>query len=248
VGGEIQLAITLQPEQEQLSIHIKDNGIGIAPENIGKLFQPFVQLDSSLTRRFSGTGLGLALVRRIAELHEGSVSVISKLGEGSKFSIHLPWSPSSQLPSQTIQNQTLIKLGEESVHNQHNSLQQEQPVILIADDDDDNIETMWDYLLSQGYRLIRAKHGQEALEFVAQSPPDLILMDIQMPEMDGFTAIARLRETFTKEDLPIIALTALAMDGDRQRCLDAGANIYLSKPFRLKTLVQEIRQLLTPPN
>lgn len=244
IGGEIQFSITLQPDQSQLSIHIQDNGIGIAPENIGKLFQPFVQLDSSLTRRFSGTGLGLALVRRIVELHGGSVSVTSQLGEGSRFSIHLPWLPSSQLPTRESQKKLIVSPGGSAMDEAEMMTETRQPLILIADDDNDNIETIWDYLLNQGYRLIRAKNGREALALVESAQPDLILMDIQMPEMDGFTAIAKLRETFTEEVLPIIALTALAMDGDRQRCLDAGANVYLSKPFRLKTLVEEMRQLL----
>lgn len=242
LGGEIEFSITLEPEQNQLSIHVADNGIGIDKANLDLLFQPFVQLDSSLNRRFSGTGLGLALVRRIAELHQGSVSVQSELGKGSKFSIHLPWNP---LSSEEKKSPTMTSsLRTEILNLSHPNCTKTQPLILIADDDEDNIEMMWDYLLSRGYRLIRATNGQEAIDLVHQHQPNLVLMDIQMPEMDGLMAIAILRETFKKENLRIIALTALAMEGDRQRCLDSGADFYLTKPYRLKTLDQHIQDLI----
>lgn len=246
-GGQVQLKVELKPMQQLISIHVIDNGIGIDQRDISKLFEPFVQLDSSLTRRFSGTGLGLALVRRIAELHGGSISASGKLGEGSHFSLHLPWEPTHLLSQNTS---TAVVSGRSPVDTvsilQTNSptMAKSEPLILIADDDDDNIETIWDYLLSRGYRLTRAINGREAIAETQTQAPDLILMDIQMPEVNGLEAIQILRKQFTPNQLPIIALTALAMEKDKQKCLDVGANLYITKPFRLKNLVQCINQLL----
>ncbi|NJN73304.1 MAG: PAS domain S-box protein [Limnothrix sp. RL_2_0] len=246
-GGKVQLKVQLKPMQQLISIHVIDNGIGIAQKDINELFEPFVQLDSSLTRRFNGTGLGLALVRRIAELHDGSISASGKLREGSQFSLHLPWEPSSLMRPNTslatrsgrspIDTASMTKPKAPGTTNS-------KPLILIADDDDDNIETIWDYLLSRGFRLTRAINGKEAIAETQTQAPDLILMDIQMPEINGLEAIQILRQQFTTKQLPIIALTALAMKKDQQKCLDAGANLYISKPFRLKNLVQCINQLL----
>lgn len=245
--GQVQLKVELQPMQQLLSIHVIDNGIGIDQKDISKLFEPFVQLDSSLTRRFSGTGLGLALVRKIAELHGGSISVSGKLGEGSQFSLHFPWQPTELFSEDTSdpQGSGRSPLDPGNINQgSPDSATTLSPLILIADDDDDNIETIWDYLLSRGYRLTRAVNGKEAIAETYSQAPDLILMDIQMPEVNGLEAIQTLREQFTAQQLPIIALTALAMEKDQQRCLNAGANLYISKPFRLKNLVQCINQLL----
>jgi len=246
-GGQVQLKVELKPMQQLIAIHVIDNGIGIDQRDINKLFEPFVQLDSSLTRRFSGTGLGLALVRRIAELHGGSITASGQLGVGSHFSLHLPWKATDLLNQNTS---TVATSGRSPVDTasipQPNSptTAKSAPLILIADDDDDNIETIWDYLLSRGYRLARAVNGREAIAETQIHAPDLILMDIQMPEVNGFDAIQILRQQFTSKQLPIIALTALAMEKDKQKCLDVGANLYLTKPFRLKNLVENINQLL----
>ncbi len=240
--GEISLRLELNPAENQVSIHVRDNGIGIAEDKLDQLFQPFVQLDSSLTRRFTGTGLGLALVKQIAKLHDGSVSVSSRLGVGSEFSIHLPWSP-PQTP-QATKNEPALTPSEPTATVHTVAGNGDRPLVLIADDDDDNIETIWDYLEGKGYRLLRAVNGREAVELNSSERPDLILMDIQMPELNGLDAIQLIREKFSTEQLPIIALTALAMETDHQRCLDAGANLYLAKPFRLKALIEHMQNLL----
>ena len=229
-----------------MSIHIRDNGIGIAAEDQEQLFQPFVQLDSSLTRRFAGTGLGLALVKKIAELHQGSISVESHLGVGSEFSLHLPWLPSSQPDYPKLKISPLPPNHSPTVKLSIPLPTGDRPLVLVADDDDDNIETIWDYLLGRGYRLIRAVNGREAVVLAKSEQPELILMDVQMPDLNGLDAIKEIRETATIGDVPIIALTALAMEGDRQRCLAAGANLYLAKPFRLKIPIGHMQELLAP--
>lgn len=118
------------------------------------------------------------------------------------------------------------------------------PLILLAEDQEANILTTVSYLSAKGYRVLSAKNGREAIAIAQGQPPDLILMDIQMPEMDGLEAMQHLRRDPALAETPIIALTALAMEGDQERCLAAGANDYLSKPVRLKELVEKIQQLL----
>ena len=231
--------------QDYLRIAVIDTGIGIAPENIKKLFQPFIQIDSALNREYQGTGLGLALVKRIVELHDGEVSLTSKMGLGSCFMIELPCpvvvSSSPDRESQTeMSNQPLAPSIEPSQPEQKKS-----PLILLAEDNEANINTISSYLKAKGYRIILAKNGEKAIDLALSEHPDLILMDIQMPGMDGLEAIKQIRHNPNLVNVPIIALTALAMDSDRDRCLAAGANDYMSKPVKLKQLVTMIQKQLS---
>jgi PAS domain S-box-containing protein len=369
-GGRVMLEVEADNPAETISFRVKDTGIGIAPEDMGKLFQAFVQVDSSLTRNYSGTGLGLALVRRIAELHDGSVTLESEVGKGSCFTVILPLkrviphptpvnvsmashcqyplensqvlviedsssaaeqitrylyelgiqgviypvgdralelalqlSPSLiildiELPSisgweilaqfqahpQTKDIPVLIvsvvdergmglsqgareylvkPFSREEFQGALNNIWREQktpaidllvlpesvskssaPKILIAEDNQENIDTLMAYFLNHGYQFILAKNGLEAVELAKSQKPQLILMDILMPKMDGLTAIRKIREDPALSDVPIIALTALAMSGDREKCLDAGANEYLTKPVGGKILLNVIQDLL----
>jgi CheY-like chemotaxis protein len=120
----------------------------------------------------------------------------------------------------------------------------ESPLILLAEDNAMNVATVSSFLMASGYRLIYAQDGQAALELIQTQTPDLILMDIQMPGMDGLEAMGRIRSDARFKDLPIIALTALAMPGDRERCLEAGASRYLTKPVKMRELKGLIQQLL----
>ncbi|MEH2052079.1 response regulator, partial [Nostoc sp.] len=363
VGGDEQVN-----SSSNLCFHITDTGIGIAAKEIGKLFQPFIQLDSSLNRQYSGTGLGLALVQQIISLHGGTVSVSSEVGKGSCFTVRIPYRtndnvlttqvttflPKYRLPAENAQvliiedsvaaveqitryfsemgMQTIIyPQGEGAVEevlrvqpalivmdlqlpnisgwevlNQlktnpktkdipaiiisvvderskglaqgafeylvkpitraqlqvtieklHASARFDSPnlivvpevildtpLILLAEDNQANIDTMSGYLESRGYRLILANNGQQAIDLVRVQCPDLIVMDIQMPGMDGLEAMRCIRNDRQFLDIPIIALTALAMPGDRETSFAAGANEYLTKPVKLKQLVATIQQLL----
>lgn len=235
-GGKIGLNVRKDAEHQAVSFSVWDAGIGIAEENIDHLFQPFIQLDSRLSRHYEGTGLGLTLVYRMVEMHQGSVSVTSTLGEGSQFTILLPQHSDVGQPQlekvDTDETAELIAVGEPSA------------LILLAEDNEANITTFSNYLQAKGYGLVVARDGAEALERVKEYQPDLVLMDIQMPMMDGLAAIRHLRASSKFSDLPIVALTALAMPGDRERCLAAGANEYISKPISLKRLVGVIQSLL----
>jgi len=339
---------------------VTDNGIGISPENQKRLFQSFVQIDSSLNRQYNGTGLGLALVKGIAELHGGWVSLESAEGCGSCFRVHLPLQQPEALnalpplPSPTIpENNRRVMIIEDSetaaeqvdrylrdlgfepsiygsgeaaiadvdtlkpgliildiqlpeqlgwdvltefkrhpsianvpivvssvvdersrglnlgvteyllkpIEREHfdrviQALQAnpspapvaenipKMTTILLAEDNQANIETMTAYLESRGYHMVLASNGRLAVELAQSEAPDIILMDIQMPEMDGFEAIRQIRQIPGLADLPIVALTALAMESDRRKCIDAGANEYLSKPVKLRQLVETIQTLV----
>ena len=241
-GGQISLEVS-QLASDFLRIAVCDTGIGIAPENIGKLFQPFIQIDSALNRQYEGTGLGLALVKRLVELHGGRVALTSELGVGSCFTIDLPCDPDSILAI-ARQAEPPDATGLDSASPDKPTAR--SPLILLAEDNEANINTVSSYLRAKGYRILLAKTGQEAIDLTQLHRPDLILMDIQMPGMDGLEAIRQLKANSELKSILIIALTALAMPDDRQRCLDAGAKEYLAKPVRLKELSQLIQALLAP--
>ncbi len=369
-NGRVSLDVTIDAEMEVIRFTVEDTGIGMSPEGMARLFQPFIQLDSSLSRQHDGTGLGLALVRRLAELHGGSVSVESEIGKGSRFVIALPYPPSEPaeanlLPSafplvgsnrlhsavviedsETAGEQIARYLQELHIHAivypkgegaldqvasihpdvifldlqmpgqsgwdvlallKADPLLQTIPVIIVSvvddrakglvagaaeylvkpisretlrhalgivvagpevarealiiaaqttifpvnvrillvEDNEVNIIAIGDYLHDRGYYVVIARNGREALDVITEARPDMILMDIQMPEMDGLEATRRLRGIPDYKATPIIALTALAMPGDRERCMAAGATEYLTKPVSLKGLVELIQRLLT---
>ena len=243
-GGQVELRVTGDVENKIVQFCVRDTGIGIAPEDLQHLFKPFVQVDSSLTRTQEGTGLGLALVARMAEMHGGSVAVESELGKGSCFTIQLPWSPAMQIHSGIKPGKAeLAPVVAESLASVPNA---RSPLILIVEDNETNITMLSMNLESRGYRLAIAQHGAQALEMIQAERPALILMDLQMPVLDGLEATRRLRRNPDPAiaDIPVIALTALAMPGDRERAMAAGASGYLSKPVNLKQLSELINRYL----
>ena len=373
-GGTIGLEVVGDAAAQLVRLTVWDTGIGIAANDLPRLFQPFVQLDSRLARHYTGTGLGLALVDRMAAVHGGSVAVESRLGHGTRFTITLPWtatpsaadsvatlepaerpaaarapiqralviddSPTAatqlvrylhelgaearvhpcgvgvlevvldigpdvilldiQLPDRSgwdvlaqlkadprvraipvvvvsvVDDRAhglalgaaayLVKpISRQQLHDALDTLPPAgvvhtldsaligasspspatpAPVILLAEDEENNIYTLSTYLTAKGYQVVVARNGAEALSHAHAAKPALIVMDIQMPGMDGLVAIERIRANRTLGTVPIIALTALAMPGDRERCLAAGADEYLTKPVSLKGLVTAIEAQL----
>ncbi|HWQ11212.1 MAG TPA: response regulator [Roseiflexaceae bacterium] len=237
-GGAVGLDVTGDPLAGQLRFTVWDTGIGIAREDIGRLFRPFVQLDSSLSRQYNGTGLGLALVARMAELHGGCVSVESEPGHGSRFVVTLPWpGPLGAAPLRMVAERCAsygVPGGDAPPAGCM------WPLVLLVEDNEENIAVMQEYIAQHGYRVATARDGYEAVAAAAELLPDVILMDIQLPGLDGLAAIARIRAHPALAAVPIVALTALAMPGDRERCLAAGASGYLSKPVALRELIQTI--------
>ncbi|WP_367184628.1 hybrid sensor histidine kinase/response regulator [Planktothrix agardhii] len=241
---QLESSTTNPTPLKYLKIAVIDTGIGISAENIQKLFQPFIQIDSALNRQYNGTGLGLALVKRLVEIHGGTVELTSELGVGSCFAINLP----INIVSPAIEEQTEQDLSGQSQIGQSQTEGLISPLILLAEDNEANIATFSSYLEAKGYRILSATDGQQAIDLVKAEHPDLILMDIQMPVMDGLEAIKQIRLDPNLADIPIIALTALAMEGDHERCLAVGANEYLSKPIKLKALADTIRNILKNRN
>ena len=251
-GGQVSLEITGDSTCNRVRFSVIDTGIGIDPSNFDKLFKPFIQLDSALSRRYTGTGLGLALVRSLIEMHGGSVTVESQPGKGSRFTTSLPWHrPDDQASSVQANKEVDVKGGSGALKGlltfspSTGPIQSpEKPLILLAEDNRANVVTILDYLQAHGFELQVARNGVEVLAMAKVKKPALILMDVQMPEMDGIEACRQLRQLKEMADLPIIALTALAMPGDKERCLEAGMNDYLSKPVRLKLLLQTVKRYI----
>jgi len=226
-GGRLGLNINGDLKNKIITFTVWDTGIGIADKDLRLLFQPFVQLDAGLTRGAQGTGLGLALVSQMARLHGGGVTVESEPGLGSRFIISIPWvisghtGPLSARPAPQPEAAAHVK-------NQ---------TILLVEDTEAVVMVIQDYLENHGYRVVTAKNGFEGIAKAKEEKPDLILMDVMMPEMDGLEATKRIRSEPGLDSVPIIALTALAMTGDRERCLAAGMNDYISKPVKLNELL-----------
>jgi CheY-like chemotaxis protein len=240
--------VQVNPEQDRIQFSVIDTGIGIAAEDLRRLFQPFVQLDSTLNRQYEGTGLGLTLVQKLTDLHGGSVEVESQVGQGSRFTIYLPLEKETPEPGESPHRDSQLSSDSQKEKDlAPHPAASRRGTILIAEDNAANILTLGDYLESHGYAIVVAQDGIEALEKAEATQPDLILMDIQMPVMNGLEAMARLRMNSRFAATPIIALTALAMPGDRERCLQDGATEYMTKPVGLRILANTITKLLDHP-
>ena len=220
-------------DAQRLRIAVQDTGIGIASEDATLIFEAFAQADGSHTRRYGGTGLGLAISRQIVTLMGGEIGVDSTPRQGSTFWLELPFQPARQAlarPAAGPRRTTALRL-----HGH----------VLLVEDNLTNQLVARTFLEDLGLKVSVADNGRVAVERVLNEPFDLVLMDCQMPEMDGFEATAQIRarqrEGLIRDPLPIVALTANAIAGDRERCLAAGMDDYLSKPFTLEQLAGTLK-------
>lgn len=227
--------INVENNNQGLLFTVKDTGIGFTDDIKHKLFQPFEQADSSTSRRFGGSGLGLAIVAEIVELMDGDICVDSQAGVGSTFTVSLPLPPSAsqELTQANEQNENGQSLEDKvSIDNVSKSR-----TVLVTDDNRVNRVVASKMLRQLGYKVVEASDGFEAIDIVAKQDVDIILMDVQMPNMDGVAATTRIRAMQSpKAKIPIVGLTANAMPTDKQAVLDSGMNYYLSKPVRLDQL------------
>ncbi len=214
-----------------LHIAVRDTGIGIPPEKMEEIFEPFTQADGSTTRRFGGTGLGLSIASRLARMMGGRIWVESEVGKGSTFHVALRFAVAQPHAGQPAATEV------EAGSHPRTALR-----ILLAEDNPINQKVIVKILEVEGHQVTVASDGNEAVELAGREAFDLILMDVQMPTMSGLEAarLIREREHVTGGHIPIVALTASAMKGDRERCLEAGMDDYLSKPVRPDALLELI--------
>ncbi len=236
--GRIEFRISSLVEKVdavRIRFEIEDTGIGISESSQKLLFQAFSQADVSTTRRFGGTGLGLSICKQIVELMKGSIGLSSREGQGSTFWFEVELARSSV--SHVVESEKLSNLKEVQESNRY---------ILIAEDNLVNQKVAMGYLLKLGFRSDAVSNGQEALRALETGTYDLVLMDCQMPEMDGYEATHAIRKhpNVRIQTIPIVAMTANAVQGDRERCIKAGMNDYVTKPIKLRELSIALKRWL----
>jgi signal transduction histidine kinase/ActR/RegA family two-component response regulator len=232
--GEVRLTVE-KLASDQLHFAVKDNGIGLTPEGMAKLFQSFSQADSSTTRKYGGTGLGLVISKRLAEIMGGTMTAESEgAGKGCTFRFHI------RAEALTTLAQAAKPTGKAAIDPQ---MAQRHPLrILLAEDNLVNQKLALRLLSQMGYTADMVVNGQLALDAIEQKPYDVVLMDVQMPEMDGLEASRRITAKWPSatERPRIVAMTANAMQGDREQCLAAGMDDYVTKPIRMEALIEAL--------
>ena len=221
----------------EMNIEVSDTGPGIEAHKLSSIFDKFTQADGSITRKYGGTGLGLAIIKQLVEMQGGRVHVESKVGKGSKFTVILPYQPVESTPvASPAARPAILRTADTSG----------QVRLLLVEDNLVNQRVVMASLRKKGYRIDVASNGREALAKLDTGGPgyDLVLMDVQMPVMDGLETTRMIRRNSRWDRLPVIAMTAHAMNGDKERCLQAGMDAYISKPIQPAHLIATIEEHL----
>lgn len=232
-SGFVKLKVSYIQKNEQLievSFEIIDSGIGISKANQEKIFESFNQADSSATRKYGGTGLGLTISKSMAELMKGKLSVVSEVNEGSVFKLVLPYMLTEEVVKDSQKKELVVPLVNKKLK------------ILVGEDDRINQIVVEKLLNLQGHRVEIAEDGIECIKKYEADSYDLVIMDIQMPNMNGIDATKKIRElqTLQNRHIPIIALTAYALKEDRQKMIEEGFDDYLAKPIDIKLFFEII--------
>lgn len=229
-AGGIYINCIVEKEEDnkvQLCFTVKDTGIGIDEDKLGSVFERFSQADTDISRRYGGSGLGLAITKQLIELQGGHISVSSTKGKGTEFLFTLPYEKSAE--------QMVVPKNEPAAKQRSHGFKK----IMIVEDNLMNQKLASYFLQNNGFDIIIATNGKKALEILKSQTVDLILMDIQMPVMDGYQTAKAVREEL-KITTPIIATTAHALSGEKEKCIQAGMDDYLSKPFKETDLLNKI--------
>jgi signal transduction histidine kinase/DNA-binding response OmpR family regulator len=240
--GSVTVGLTFSPcvdGRVNVTIQVTDTGPGIPPEKIASIFEKFTQADGSITRKYGGTGLGLAITRHLVDLYNGDLRVESKVGKGSTFRVTLPCEAAA-VPAATERSET----PRLEISSPKKNGVPAPPRLLVVEDNLVNQKVVQAVLRKKGYRMDVANDGREALSKMEHANYDLILMDVQMPVLDGLEATRLIRRERRWDRMPVIAMTAHAMNGDRERCLQAGMNAYISKPVQPAHLIATIERQL----
>ena len=242
--GQVLLGVRVLSTEDEavvLQFSVQDTGIGIPSDKQDKIFEAFAQADGSTTRKYGGTGLGLTIASQIVEQMDGKIWVESEVGKGSTFYFTARFGVDTELGSEQVSDTNTDEQTSERMQERR---------ILVVEDNVINQRLALRVLEGQGHEVVMAHNGQDALDVWAKSDFDLILMDMQMPEMDGIEATAHIRKAEEERGghIPIVAMTANAMAGDRERCLAAGMDDYVSKPIDVGTLTRVIQSLFQENN
>ncbi len=233
--------------EDKIEISVEDTGIGIPKDKFETIFQSFQQVDASISRQYGGTGLGLSITKSLVELHGSEIHVESELGKGSRFFFTLK--VSSQKPKNLVQ-QSLTTIAkselEESIPTTSQEItlskEEEVPRVLVVDDEEVNLHVLKNQLKIQRYETIIATNGIEALELIERGiKPDVILLDVMMPKMNGYEVCRIIREKFSVAELPILLITAKNQISDLLEGMESGANDYITKPFTQKELLARVK-------
>jgi len=251
-GVTVDVRLKGYPKNPRLVFSVQDTGIGIPEDKLQLLFTPFTQVDNSATRKHGGTGLGLAISKRLVEMLGGTIRVESRPGRGTRFQVELPLENTQDVP--LVQGRSWSQIAE-TLQPAQVAQDRRCPLkgyrVLLAEDGPDNQRLIAFVLRKAGAEVTVVENGKKAVEMAMATFPgwgkrfddpdepfDVVLMDMQMPVMDGYTATRRLRElNYTR---PIVALTAHAISGDREKCLEAGCDEYLTKPINRQKLIETV--------
>jgi CheY-like chemotaxis protein len=247
--GSVRIEVALT-EEASLKISVIDSGIGISAEQLERMFRHFTQADSSTTRRYGGTGLGLAISKTLVELMGGSIGVHSRPREGSTFWFTLPLGVASAQPLPAAEQPQSIPVLTTAVEPPPAPIADSPPTRLLLVEDNFVNQRVAVYMLTKlGHEVDVARHGRQAIDMLGKSDYALVLMDCQMPEMDGFEATRIIRDPASavrNHEIPVIAMTANAFPDDRARALASGMNDFLAKPVDRAVLTVALSKWLKP--
>jgi len=230
-GGCVGVEVSGRPEQNTVTVTVWDTGVGIAAVDLDRLFKPFIQIDNPTSKLYVGTGLGLALSQRLANQHGGEISVTSTLGAGCRFTVTLPWhAADAAIHSEALSTGVKHRVALPSTREPNGAGRK----VLLAEDSEANIFAISAYLETVNVPVLVARTGPEALELARAEHPDMILMDLNLPRLNGLEVIRHLRNSKEFEHVPIVIISALSDDSERVRT--SGADYFLSKPIDLDKL------------